>query len=270
MLSHTYVPKPPLADFVALFWLYEGRQLPHAKERVLPDGCMELVINLRDDALRVYDRDDHHSFESFGSSLMVGAHSRFIVIDTANQASVMGVHFKPGGAFPFLKAPAAELQNIHASLSALWGVEADFLRERLLEAQSPEAKFHILEEALLTQATDALERHPAVAYALGALTLPAQTVSGVMERIGLSSRRLSQLFNEEVGLTPKRFYRVRRFHRALRRIERGQFEWADLALGCGYYDQAHFIHDFKSFSGLSPSDYLIRGGERFGHVPLAG
>jgi AraC-like DNA-binding protein len=52
--------------------------------------------------------------------------------------------------------------------------------------------------------------------------------------------------------------------------QHGRIEWADLALACGYYDQAHFIHDFKSFSGFSPSDYLIRGGERFGHVPLAG
>ena len=57
----TYIPRPPLADFVDLYWLYEGYNLPHAKERVLPDGSMQLVINLRDDTLPVYDRQNHQS-----------------------------------------------------------------------------------------------------------------------------------------------------------------------------------------------------------------
>jgi hypothetical protein len=72
-VHRTYIPQPPLAAFVDKLWLYEGDAPPHAKERRLPDGSMELVINLRDDTIRVYDRQHHNQFQSFRGSLMCGA-----------------------------------------------------------------------------------------------------------------------------------------------------------------------------------------------------
>ena len=89
-------------------------------------------------------------------------------------------------------------------------------------------------------------------------------------RIGLSPRRFIQLFAEEVGLTPKLFCRVRRFQEVVRFIDtQRRFSWSNLALACGYYDQAHFINDFQSFSGLTPTAYLREKGEHSNHVPLA-
>ena len=89
------------------------------------------------------------------------------------------------------------------------------------------------------------------------------------ERIGLSPRRFIQVFREEVGLTPKLFCRIRRFQEVLGLIGRGQHvEWAEVALACGYFDQAHFIHDFRAFSGLNPKAYLAHRGEHLNHVPL--
>ena len=93
-----------------LFWWYEGCDPPHAKERVFPTGTTELVINLCEDVLRVYDRYNHDRFQSFRGSLICSVHSDFF-IDTASQASIMGVAFKRGGAFPFLKLLAAELRD---------------------------------------------------------------------------------------------------------------------------------------------------------------
>jgi AraC-like DNA-binding protein len=271
MTYRTYIPQPPLSDFVALLWLYEGEELAHTKERLLPTGTVELVINLRDDPLRVYDRQNHDQFQSFNESLVCGAHSEFFVIDTASQDLVMGVHFKPGGAFPFFNLPAGELQNTHVSLDTLWGAAAGDLREQLLETTTPEARFHSLEQALLTQITHPLTRHPAVTLALKALYRepPPGKIADVTRQIGLSQRRFIQLFNEEVGLTPKLFSRVRRFQEVLHLINGNQqVEWADIALTCGYFDQAHFIHDFQSFSGLNPTAYLSRRREHFNHVPL--
>ncbi len=85
----------------------------------------------------------------------------------------------------------------------------------------------------------------------------------------LSPKRFIQVFSEEVGLTPKLFCRVRRFQEVLRLIEKGQhIEWAEIALTCGYFDQAHCIHDFRAFSGLNPTTYLTHRGEHRNHVPL--
>lgn len=271
MIIHTYIPQPPLSDFVAKFWLYEGDDPAHARERLLPTGTMDLVINLRDDTERVYDRQNHDRFQSFCGPLICGPHSEFFVIDTASQASVMGVHFKPGGAFPFFKAPAAELHNIHLSLDTLWGAEAGYLREQMLEAKTVEAKFRRLEQSLLAHTTRPLARHPAVCFALKELqSLPTRPISDVTGQIGLSQRRFIQVFNEEVGLTPKLYCRVRRFQQVLHLIKQEQqVEWADVASTCGYFDQAHFIHDFRAFSGLNPTTYLAQRSAHLYHVPLS-
>lgn len=276
-VHRTYIPQPPLSAFVHMFWLYEGQQQQHARERRLPDGSMELVINLRDDMLRVYDRQNPHQFQSFRGGLISGAHSQFTVLDTTSQQSIIGIHFKAGGAFPFLPLPASELHNTLLPLETLWGSTAEDLLDTLREAQTPEMKFRILEQALLSHARLPLTPHPAVAFALREFQgvppypqhLPTRTISDVTEQIGLSPRRFIQIFSEEVGLTPKLFCRVLRFQEALRMIGRvQQVGWANIALTCGYFDQAHFIHDFQAFSGLNPTAYLTQRGEHPNHVPL--
>jgi len=96
------------------------------------------------------------------------------------------------------------------------------------------------------------------------------SVANVNELTGLSAKRLIALFREEVGLTPKAYWRVRRFQGALRRIDRGKRNGAQLAAELGYFDQAHFDREFRAFCGLSPSQYLAREVERPNHVPLRG
>jgi len=271
MRSYHHIPAPPLSEFVGLLWLYEGYQQPHKKERLLPDGSMELVVNLNEDRTRLYDPHETEKFQTLRGPVVVGAHSEFFVIDTAEQHTVAGVHFKPGGAFPFLGLPAHELQNTMVSLEDLWGRLADELRERLLEAATPQARLNVMEQTLLARAAQRLERHPAVAFALHEFHgLPhTRTIADVTGQIGLSAKRFIQVFSGEVGLTPKLFCRVRRFQRVLRRIDKGRpVEWAAVAADCGYFDQAHFIHDFRAFSGINPSTYVAQRTEHLNHVPL--
>jgi len=270
VVSYLHSPGLPLSRFVHLFWYYAGLTQPHKKERLLPDGSTELVINLREDQCRVYDRERQEEFQSFPGAIVAGPHSNFFVIDTASQAEVIGIHFKPGGAFPFFKLPVDELQNLHIGLDALWGARARELRERVLAGTTPQEKVQVLERFLLAQAFRELERHPAVGFALGEFQkLELPLVAAVSNQIGLSSRRFIQLFSQEVGLSPKLFCRVRRFQRVIQSLNGQDVDWANIALDCGYFDQAHFIHDFKAFSGLVPSAYLALMTEHRNHVPIA-
>ena len=113
--------------------------------------------------------------------------------------------------------------------------------------------------------------HPAIAFALKEFQNATYTgtIAEVTEQTGLSSKRFISLFSQEVGLTPKLFCRIHRFQEALQIIRSGgHIEWADVALRCGYFDQAHFIHGFQAFSGLNPSAYLRQQGEFQNHIPL--
>ncbi|HTS66106.1 MAG TPA: DUF6597 domain-containing transcriptional factor [Candidatus Acidoferrales bacterium] len=99
-------PGGALAGFIELLWYWDGPAQPHAFERLLPDGSMELIINLDEDEVRIYDRRDLGRYERLDGCSLMGPHSEYFVIDTAQQVRVMGVHFGPGGAFPFLPLPA--------------------------------------------------------------------------------------------------------------------------------------------------------------------
>ena len=114
-----HVPQRPLSDFVDLFWLYEGMEGASGRERLLPTGTIELVIGLRDDTGNIYPRDRESSPLNFSGPLVCGPHSEYFAIDSVQTIHVIGIHFKPGGAFPFLGVPAGELQNRHVSLDDL-------------------------------------------------------------------------------------------------------------------------------------------------------
>jgi len=264
-------PGPPLSDFVDVIWAFEGAQGPHKLERLLPDGSTELVITLDEDAARIYHRVEDRVIQTLPGSLVAGPHSQYFVIDTAGQCSTIGIHFKPGGAYPFLGVPSVELHDSHVALDALWGSFVRELRERVLEACTMTGRLVILEQALLARASRPLALHPAVRFALDEFqTAPhMRTVSAVTEDLGLSPRRFIEVFREQVGMTPKLFCRVRRFQRAVQSIAAGRkVEWTEVALESGYFDQAHFNHDFREFSGFTPTEYAARVFRHANHVPL--
>jgi hypothetical protein len=102
---------------VDVLW-YCNDSPPHSRERVLPNGTTELVINLREDEFRIYDRLDRDRFARYSGAMVSGTYDRFFVIDPAQHASIIGVHFKPGSAFPFFAPPATELVSRHVDLEA--------------------------------------------------------------------------------------------------------------------------------------------------------
>ncbi|WP_437686353.1 helix-turn-helix domain-containing protein [Sorangium sp. So ce176] len=285
----TRTPSPPLARFVGRLWYYAAPELPDLLERVLPTGSMSLLINLAEDELRWYDPASSSAPPPASSSArchrlsgiaVCGAHAEHFAIDTAEQRAIVGAEFTPGGAFPFFGPDAEALGGTHVSLDALWGREAALVRERVLEASTPEARLRALESALAARllrpparlSARSPARDPAVDFALAAFADPSRacTVSDVIGQLGMSSRRFIRSFTEQVGLTPKRYCRVRRFQQALSAIERCErVSWARVASACGYYDQAHFIHDFRAFAGLTPTEYVAKRRER-NHVPIGG
>src|SRR5262245_18131538 len=137
MLFRSYVPASPLSAFAEDFWLYDAYRPRHLRERILPSGTVELVINLRDDELRIYDRVRPGVCERFSGAVVSGTYDRFFVIDTAEEASLLGVHFRPGGAFPFFGLPVGELVDTHVDLPTLWSRSGRELRERLVTAARP-------------------------------------------------------------------------------------------------------------------------------------
>ena len=260
-----YQPAWPLGCFVRTIWYYEGYAQPHALERLMPDGMMGIVINLADDETRFYDRDHPVTFERLPGATVMGAQSRFFVIDTAEQRNVLGIQFHPGGAAPFLPMPPDELADQHLSLEEVCGCG---LRERLLTTADPRQRCRIVEQALLSMAAGRLTLRPEIAFAAKSLEA-GWKVSDVIAQTGFSARHFTEIFRTAVGLNPKTYSKIRRFQSVLRAIQTTPGpDWSDIALSCGYFDQSHFNHDFRAFSGITPSTYLTQKTEHLNHLPL--
>jgi len=116
-----FKPGPPLSRFVEMLWYYEHPPRIHQKERLMPDGCISLIINLEEDETRLYDADDVNKVRKLSGCSVCGPHTKSFVIDTDEQTCIIGVSFRPAGAVPFLKLPSDELHNQHVELEDLWG-----------------------------------------------------------------------------------------------------------------------------------------------------
>jgi AraC-like DNA-binding protein len=276
MIFARHVPAPPLAQYVEWFWFYEGFFPGHTREHVLPDGSFELVINLREETRKLFDRRDAARFESFRRGWISGTHSQYIVIDAVPDSSMMGAHFKPGGAAPFLGAPADDFSGQVVDLEAIWGLEAWGLRDRLLAAAGQRLKFRALEQFLMQRLAGrgaATASSPRVRWALERFVREPQVpaIGAIAGELGVSHKHFIHEFRRQVGLTPRMFCRIRRFQEVLAHIQADErVNWVDLAYSCGYYDQAHFIRDFQAFAGLNPSAYVGHALEDHNFVPIAG
>jgi AraC-like DNA-binding protein len=264
MSIYRHSPAPLLNQHVDFFWYYVDFTPDHDREHVLPDGTFELIINLQETPRKLFHDAGANGYDAFKRGWISGAHSKFLVIDALPQSSMIGVHFKPGGAAAFLGIPAEELAGRVIELDLVWGSAIWDWRDQLLAACTPGAKFGILER-LLTQRLhrNKLRRShsDAIAWALDRYMAEPdlQTITSVSSKVGFSHKHFIDLFRRQTGLSPKVFCRIRRFQKVLFEVQRRrEINWADVACSCGYFDQSHFVHDFNRFSGLNPSAYLDR------------
>jgi AraC-like DNA-binding protein len=251
-------PAQPLAAFVEALWYFDGGEMSTPRsDRVLPNGRFQIVIGLATNAGAVSGMRSHH-----------------VVVSSGAMAATMGVVFRPGGARGFFAFPANDFYNRAVSLDDVWPEVPD-LRDRLVEAVTPRAKFQILERVLLGLLQGRSEKriglHPSVQHGLQNFwRMPhIATVMTVAKEAGLSRRRFGQLFDEQVGMTPKLYCRLLRFRAVVRQVGAGaRVNWADVALSGGYYDQAHLTHEFRQFSGMSPSRFVVAERPHLNHIRI--
>jgi AraC-like DNA-binding protein len=272
MLYLEHRPHPALRPFIKALWYVRDPRAIHRHERVLPTGRAQIIISLARDHLT-----DANNFVNplshTPAAIFLGIYSRYQQIDAIDFSELIGIVFHPGGTLPFFPDNASVFTNCETALDALWGRASLNLRNELREAPTPEQKFSLLEFALLTRLS--LSRHQQrdsiLDYALTHLhTAPGTTTIAELTRTtGLSPRRLSERFNQYVGISPKLYCRIQRFQQALQQMHRGaEVPWAELALTCGYYDQSHFANDFRAFSGLSATDYSTTNRIWANHIPI--
>lgn len=237
-----------------------------ARERVLPTGLMHIAMRLSGAPLMLVS-DSGAVREAAGMGLVGGARTTSYMRVLSPGRSV-GVQLQAGAATLLFGVPAHELAERHTSLDEVWGPAATELRQRLATIDDPDALLVTLEQFLLARLPRVRGIDPAIALALD-LFRRSEPVAAVVDRIGWSHRRFIDRFQATVGMSPKRFCRVRRLSRVIHlAARRPAASLAELALDAGYSDQPHFTREFREISGMTPGEYRAAKPATPHHVPI--
>ena len=242
----------PLRGLVRNYTGYVERSAEPLCRREVPSGDVTLILS-PGSALSLPD-GRHTSF-------LAALHESHTLVEHDGHQEGVEVRLTPLGARALFGLPMHELSNRVVELDDLLGRGADELIERMWEAPSWGRRFAILDDALAFRADRAPRPESELAWAWGRMRSSAgrARVSGLADELGWSHRRLIARFREGIGLAPKTLGRVLRFERVSRLLQQVEEpRLAEVALDCGYYDQAHLNRDFRQFAGTSPGQYLAR------------
>ena len=256
---------PPLSRHVECVWFLRsnGGAPPAGPERIVPDGCPELIFQLRDPC-RAARPGEPAVLQP--KALLVGPLTSSLLVEPTGVVATMGVRFRPGGVAGFFPMPAMELTDRQIPVSDLWGRDGHFLEDELNAAPDDGLRVAAVSRFLRSRLDDASAPEGPVAHAVRRMLARRGPVpvEGLARELGISRRHLERAFLREAGMPPSLLGRVIRFQNVFRALAAGA-GWVGAALDCGYYDQSHLIRDFRELAGEAPRAFLREAGA-FGGV----
>lgn len=274
MILKLHKPAFPLNRYIEQFVYYEGIEVAHALDRFLPDGNTEIIINLTEVPQSIHNNETLEEIQLCRDAWISGVRTQPITIPSGRGSRMLIVAFKRGGGHPFYPFPMTEITDWVVDADAIFGNRFRRLRDHILHAASIETMFALVEQFLLQCGSDALHAETAsrcIDFALSNIVRQpdAAGLQALSDTIGYSQKHFIDLFKRRVGVPPKQYLKIMRFQKAIREIERGRsVDWNRIARESGFYDQAHFIHDFRSFSGFTPGEYMSRKTDILNYVPV--
>ena len=250
-----YEPSPRLAGLVETYWLLEGASTG-AADAVIPDGRIELVFHYSGSFWRHTAR---HDCLRQSTTLLVGQMVEPVVLEPEGVAGVAAIRLRPAAARTLLGFAVHDVSGRFVDLESIFP-SARHLTECLAEAGSDVERIGLLERWLIEMACPAPT--PLIEGAVETIlaTSGRAPIAALAARAGTSVRQLERRFQADVGLTPKTFARIIRLQTALRYVRRGR-PLNDVALACGFFDQAHMTRDFRELAAMAPGAWRTHSGD---------
>lgn len=270
MYFERLVPSYPLSQHVEFIQYHHGYNPAHAREKLLPDGQIEMIIPLEDDPLAIYDNQTLDPALPLKRGFLSGIRTRYITIDVGRELGMVVTRFRPGGAHALFGIPMDEFGDVVVELEQVWGQPFLDLRQRMLEANQPSDILQLLADFLLMKRDEKHQINGIIHHSLE--TIQANPFDFKLRKLsrelGYSEKQVVRHFRKHVGATPKQYARLIRFQRIIERLDQPDpAPWAQIAVESGYYDQSHFVNEFRSYTGVSPTTYMEKRGDVLYYMP---
>ncbi len=254
-----------LRDAVERLWHFAGR-VAHPRERVLPNGQLQLIVHLD----RRYGVVRDGVVEPCAALVMSGQQTQPLVVQAPDGvATVVGVELTPEGAYRLLRRPLHDLAGCDVELGDLVGSAAGELADHCHAATDARACLSAAAAWIAGRLAQAPPVDPPIAWLADRIRRQRGhvVIGALREATGLSAARLAAGFREQIGVTAKTYARIHRFRHAAARLRAGGSP-LDVAVDAGYYDQPHLTAEFRELSGLTPAAFAASLGYETGvNVP---
>jgi AraC-like DNA-binding protein len=253
-----YAPHPLLKPFVSCYWVLRTGARFHNQQLLIPDGYVDLIFNYGQAYLRT-EFDSGLPWKTIDQSHIVGERAASVLVENNAHMDLFGVKLNPYGLWALTNIPAKEFSNEIVPLNDL---PASFttLENQIYHAPGDTAKIFVVEEflakKLLLFSTENIQLQTSTKLIIQ--SKGKISISALANEVNMPYKTLERAYNRFVGLSPKSFSRIIRFKKALRAINKAPDQSQPLYLDYGYYDQNHFIKEFKHFMGGTPSEYFNR------------
>ena len=262
----TYLPGPELSRQVKFYWSLESSdEMPHEKERIFPDGCIELIFNYGD-RFRKFDSETQSHLQP--ACFIHGQLKTYFELQATGRIGIFSARLHPAGLQPFIDFDVDSFTGRTLTIAEVWGKDGEALEKDMLACTTHTARIAVLEEFLLRKRQAFRVDNAPVEYCVDKMLerVGDVAIDGLADELGISKRQLERKFTAAVGLSPKLLARIIRFQNILQLIENKEFKsFTTVAYEGGFYDQAHFIKDFKDFTGLNPKQYFFENLEMVKH-----
>lgn len=256
MIYQTYSPNPDLNEFVKCYWTLEApAENKPEKQRIVPDGCMEMIFHYGD-LYRQYA--ENGSFIIQPACFVFGQITSSLDIEPTGQTGIFAIRFYPDGFTPFIHSSLQVMANKAVPLQELFGMDGIRLEKSILSAPTTEERIQHIEAFLLGTLTSAenIDRIAQLSVEYILKLNGKLSVDELSAQLNVNRRQLERKFSTAIGLSPKQLSKVIRLQSVLKMMVNKEFtNLASVAYEGEYYDQAHFIKDFKEFTGLSPKQF---------------
>lgn len=256
MKTQIFEPSNELREFVRCYWNLEGdKENTPVKNTIVPDGTMKLIFHYG-------DTYKHHP--KSGASIilpkcfLIGQLTQPYVVEPLGITGSFVVRFHPNGFFPLATIPIKEMENTAIPLERLFGEAGTKIADSILNADNTIQRIQLIEAFLLKRLTDKRTIDLVVKSTVETIleTKGRITVNEFSKRTNINRRQLTRKISAAIGLSPKQLSKTIRIQTALKTLLTNEVtSLTDLAHENEYFDQAHFIKEFKEFTGLTPKDF---------------
>ena len=258
MIYHTYKPHKDLASIVKYYWTLEVPFDPkNQKQKIIPDGCIEMAFNFGDKIKRYISETD---FIFHPNAMVMGQRTKSFDILPSGPVDTFAICFYPIGFSNFVKTPLENLVDQETPISDLFGlVEASELEQQMIQAIDTQQRIQVIETFLLKKLKEAKTIHTIVKSTVDALLKANGTTPiHILLQENLSKRRqIERHFKKQIGISPKQLGKAIRLQATLHLLLNKESKTlTDIAYEIDYFDQNHFIKDFKDLVGITPKEYL--------------